>query len=302
VPRSLPSAALSCVPFLDRRCLAVQALIDSARRKESPLVVGLDPVPSRFPKELQHLPAAVAVQDFCRSILEAVEPHAAAVKLQAAFFERLGTPGMEVYGTLISDATSLGLPAIADVKRGDIGPVAAAYAEAHLAVYGASCVTVNPFMGEDAVRPFLEEARRLGRGGGVFVLVATSNPSAECFQGATAPPLFEVAARLVAELGGGAGDYPDAGAVVGATRPEVGRRVRELLPEALFLVPGYGAQGGGAAGIRPLLDGSGAGVLVNSSRAVIYAHEASQKDYRKAAREAAKDARDELRSAGVRPA
>ena len=255
----------------------MQALIDSARRKESPLVVGLDPVPSRFPKELQHLPAAEAVQDFFRSILEAVEPHAAAVKLQAAFFERLGTPGMEVYGTLISDAASLGLPAIADVKRGDIGPVAAAYAEAHLAVYGASCVTVNPFMGEDAVRPFLEEARRLGRGGGVFVLVATSNPSAERFQGATAPPLFEVAARLVAELGGGAGDYPDAGAVVGATR-------------------------GGAAGIRPLLDGSGAGVLVNSSRAVIYAHEASQKDYRKAAREAAKDARDELRSAGVRQA
>ena len=302
MPRRVGSAALSCVPFLDRRCLAVQALIDSARRKESPLVVGLDPVPSRFPKELQHLPAAEAVQDFCRSILEAVEPHAAAVKLQAAFFERLGTPGMEVYGTLISDAASLGLPAIADVKRGDIGPVAAAYAEAHLAVYGASCVTVNPFMGEDAVRPFLEEARRLGRGGGVFVLVATSNPSAERFQGATAPPLFEVAARLVAELGGGAGDYPDVGAVVGATRPEVGRRVRELLPEALFLVPGYGAQGGGAAGIRPLLDGSGAGVLVNSSRAVIYAHEASQKDYRKAAREAAKDARDELRSAGVRPA
>ena len=280
----------------------MQALVDSARRKGSPLVVGLDPAPSRFPKELQHLPAAEAVQDFCRSILEAVEPHAAAVKLQAAFFERLGTPGMEVYGNLISDAASLGLPAIADVKRGDIGPVAAAYAEAHLAVYGASCVTVNPFMGEDAVRPFLEEARRLGRGGGVFVLVATSNPSAERFQGATAPPLFEVAARLVAELGGGAGDYPDAGAVVGATRPEVGRRVRELLPEALFLVPGYGAQGGGAAGIRPLLDGSGAGVLVNSSRAVIYAHEASQKDYRKAAREAAKEARDELRSAGVRPA
>lgn len=280
----------------------MQALVDSARRKVSPLVVGLDPVPSRLPKELQHLPSAEAVQVFCRGILEAIEPHAAAVKLQAAFFERLGTPGMEVYGSLISDAASLGLPTIADVKRGDIGPVAAAYAEAHLGVYGASCVTVNPFMGEDAVIPFLEVARGLGRGGGVFVLVATSNPSAERFQGATAPPLFEVAARLVAKLGGRAGDYPDAGAVVGATRPEVGRRVRGLLPEALFLVPGYGAQGGGAAGIRPLLDSSGAGVLVNSSRAVIYAHETSQTDYRTAAREAAKNARDELRSAGVRPA
>jgi orotidine-5'-phosphate decarboxylase len=261
--------------------------------------VGLDPVPSRFPKELEHLPPVDAVRTFCRGILEAVEPYAAAVKLQAAFFERLGPPGMEVYGGLISYADALGLPAIADVKRGDIRPVASAYAETHLAVYGAACVTVNPFMGEDAVVPFLEEARRLGKGGGVFVLVATSNPSAERFQGVTDPPLFEVAARLVAELGGGAGDYPDAGAVVGATRPETGRRVRELLPDALFLVPGYGAQGGEAAGLRPLLDRGGAGVLVNSSRAVIYAYEGSQTDYREAAREAANRARDELRSAGV---
>jgi orotidine-5'-phosphate decarboxylase len=212
----------------------VQALVDSARRKESPLVVGLDPAPSRLPKELQHLPSAEAVQVFCRGILEAVEPHAAAVKLQAAFFERLGTPGMEVYGTLISDAASLGLPAIADVKRGDIGPVAAAYAEAHLAVYGASCVTVNPFMGEDAVIPFLEVARRLGRGGGVFVLVATSNPSAERFQGATAPPLFEVAARLVAELGGGGsgGDYPDA-RQLGRGRTRQQQQGRDLRPRNL---------------------------------------------------------------------
>jgi orotidine-5'-phosphate decarboxylase len=262
-------------------------------------VVGLDPVPSRFPENLEHLPPVEAVRTFCRGILEAVEPYAAAVKLQAAFFERLGPSGMEVYGALISEAHALGLPTIADVKRGDIGPVASAYAEAHLAVYGAACVTVNPFMGEDAVIPFLEEARRLGRGGGVFVLVATSNPSAERFQGVTDPPLFEVAARLVAELGRGRGDYPDAGAVVGATRPETGRRARELLPDALFLVPGYGAQGGEAAGIRPLLDRGGAGVLVNSSRAVIYAYEGSQTDYRKAARDAAHQARDELRSAGV---
>ncbi|MDQ3793452.1 MAG: orotidine-5'-phosphate decarboxylase [Actinomycetota bacterium] len=265
-------------------------------------MVGLDPVPARLPGELAHLPPAEAVLAFCRGILEAVEPYAAAAKLQAAFFERLGPSGMGVYADLISYAGSLGLPSIADVKRGDIGPVASAYAEAHLAVYGAACVTVNPLMGADAVSPFLDEARRLDRGGGIFVLVATSNPSAEGFQGATEPPLFEVAARLVAELGCGGGDYPDAGAVVGATRPETGRRIRELLPESLFLVPGYGAQGGEATDIRPLLDRAGAGVLVNSSRAVIYAHEGSQTDYREAAAEAAKDARDELRAAGVRPA
>jgi orotidine-5'-phosphate decarboxylase len=280
----------------------VRALVDAARRKESALVVGLDPIPSRMPEEMGDLPEARATLEFCRGILEAVEPCAAAVKLQAAYFERLGPAGMDVYARLIEDAGALGLPAIADVKRGDIGPVAAAYAEAHLSLYGAVCVTVNPYMGADAVAPFLAETRRLGRGGGVFVLVATSNPSAEVFQGATEPPLFEVAARLVAELGGGGGDYPDAGAVVGATRPETGQRIRELLPEALFLVPGYGAQGGGATDIRPLLDRAGAGVLVNSSRAVIYAHEGSQTDYRVAAAEAARDAKDELRAAGVRPA
>jgi orotidine-5'-phosphate decarboxylase len=277
----------------------VQALVDSARRKESALVVGLDPIPSRLPEGLRDLPQARAVREFCRGVLEAVEPYAAAVKLQAAYFERLGPPGMEVYGDLIADAGALGLPAIADVKRGDIGPVAAAYAAAHLAVYGATCVTVNPFMGADAVVPFLEEARRLDGGEGVFVLVATSNPSAESVQGVTDPPLFEVAARLVAELGRGGGDYPDAGAVVGATRPEIGRRVRELLPEALFLVPGYGVQGGEAAGIRPLLGRGGAGVLVNSSRGVIYAYEGSQTGYREAAEEAARRARGELRSVGV---
>jgi len=277
----------------------VQALVDSARRKESALVVGLDPIPTRFPEGLRDLPQARAVREFCRGVLEAVEPYAAAVKLQAAYFERLGPPGMEVYGDLIADAAALGLPAIADVKRGDIGSVAAAYAEAHLAVYGAACVTVNPFMGADAVIPFLKEARRLDGGEGVFVLVATSNPSAESVQGVTDPPLFEVAAQLVAELGRGGGDYPDAGAVVGATRPELGRRVRELLPEALFLVPGYGAQGGEAAGIRPLLRRGGAGVLVNSSRGVIYAYEGSQTGYREAAEEAARRTRGELRSVGV---
>ena len=263
-------------------------------------MVGLDPIPSRMPEELRALPEPRAVLEFCRGILEAVEPYAAAVKLQAAYFERLGPAGMGVYADLIEDAGALGLPAIADVKRGDIGPVAAAYAEAHLALYGATCATVNPYMGADAVVPFLEVTRRLGRGGGVFVLVATSNPSAETFQMVTAPPLFEAAAGLVAELGREVeGAYPDAGAVVGATRPETGRRVRELLPGSLFLVPGYGAQGGGPAGIRPLLDCKGAGVLVNSSRGVIYAHEGSRMGYREAAREAASRTRDELRAVGA---
>lgn len=279
----------------------MQALVEAARCRESVLVAGLDPVPSRLPAGLEELPEARAVHEFCRGILEAVEPYVAAVKLQTAYFERLGPAGMEVYADLIEEAAALSLPVIADVKRGDIGPVAAAYAEAHLRIYGADCVTVNPYMGAEAVSPFLEETRSLDGGGGVFTLVATSNPSAASLQAATEPPLFEVAARLVAELGIGAagGGYPDAGAVVGVTRPEVGRRVRELLPEALFLAPGYGAQGGGAHDVRPLLDQNGGGVLVNSSRGILYAHERSPVGYREAARNAARDARDDLRRIGA---
>jgi orotidine-5'-phosphate decarboxylase len=127
------------------------------------------------------------------------------------------------------------------------------------------------------------------------VLVATSNPSSREVQESTEPPLFEVISGLVAGLGRPAGDYPDVGAVVGATRPEIGSRARELLPETLFLSPGYGAQGGDTSGIRPLLDRNGGGVLVNSSRSILYAYERSASDYRNAAREAARDARDELR-------
>lgn len=278
----------------------MQALVEAARSKDSVLVAGIDPVPARFPEELRVLPEADATLRFCTGILEAVEPCAAAVKLQAAFFERLGPAGMEIYRDLIATSGELALPVIADVKRGDIGPVATAYAEAHLGVYGATCVTVNPYMGEDAVLPFLEEARGQDRGGGVFVLVATSNPSSEDLQRSTDPPLFELAAGLVAELGESTGDYPDAGAVVGATRPEIGARVRELLPDALFLSPGYGAQGGDASGVRSLLDRHGGGVLVNSSRSILYAYETSGWDYRKSAAETARRTRDELRLVGAR--
>jgi orotidine-5'-phosphate decarboxylase len=278
----------------------MQSLVESARRKGSILVAGLDPMPTRLPEEVLEadLPEAESVRRFCFGILEAVEPEAAAVKLQAAYFERLGPEGMRVYADLIAASEAMDLPTIADVKRGDIGGVAAAYAEAHLSIYGARCVTVNPYMGEDAVLPFVEEARSGDRGGGVFVLVATSNPSADTFQLGGEPPLYEATARLVGKLGGGDGERPDVGAVVGATRPEVGRRVRELLPEALFLAPGYGAQGGGGDGVRALLDAGGGGALVNSSRALIYAYETSEKGYREAAREAARSAREDLRAIG----
>ena len=279
----------------------MKALIESAQRKNSALVIGLDPSPERLPPQVLNGAStpAEAVREFCRGILEAVADEVAAAKLQSAYFERLGAPGVEAYAALVNDAHDLGLPIIADVKRGDIGSTATAYAEAHLGVFGAECVTVNPYMGADAVLPFLDVARRLRRGGGAFVLVATSNPSAGSLQDVGEPPVYERAARLVAELSSG-GEYPDAGAVVGVTRPERGRRVRELLPDTLFLAPGYGAQGGGASDVRALLDRRGGGVLVNSSRGILYAYENSNLDYRQAAREAARRAREELKAAGVR--
>ena len=266
--------------------------------------MGLDPDPRHLPEVvIKRAPTTVeAVGEFSLRVLEAVEPEAAAVKLQSAYFERLGPEGMEVYAELLRAADALDLPTVADVKRGDIGSVAAAYAEAHLSIYGATSVTVNPYMGADAVAPFLEESRRLKRGGGVFVLVATSNPSAEELQNSSAPPLYELSSKLVATLGRvGASGYLDAGAVVGVTRPEVGRRVRELLPEALFLAPGYGAQKGDALGVRALLDKRGTGVLVNSSRGILRAFEAPDSgDYKSAARAAARRMREDLREAGVR--
>jgi orotidine-5'-phosphate decarboxylase len=290
--------------------ILVDALVYSAHHKESAVVVGLDPDPSYLPPEIlrrmrEHvLTEAEAVREFSLGVLEAVGPEVAAVKLQSAYFERLGPKGMEVYAELLRTANALELPTIADVKRGDIGPVAAAYAEAHLSVYGATSVTVNPYMGADAVTPFLDETRRLGQGGGVFVLVVTSNPSAEDLQNYSTPPLYEVAAQLAADLGEtGASGYLDAGAVVGVTRPELGRRVRELLPRVLFLAPGYGAQKGEASGVRSLLDAGGSGVLVNSSRGILRAFEEPASfgsDYKSAARYAAQRMREDLAAAGVR--
>ena len=282
----------------------MDALVESARRKGSAVVVGLDPDPGHLPPGIAALglPEHLAAHELCLGVLEAAAPYAAAVKLQSAYFERLGPEGAPVYAEVLRAANDLGLPTIADVKRGDIGPVAGAYAEAHLSVYGATTVTVNPYMGEDAVAPFLAEARRLGRGGGAFVLVATSNPSAEAIQSASEPPLYEAAARLVETLGrAGTSGYGDAGAVVGVTRPDLGRRVRELLPHALFLSPGYGAQSGDASGVRALLDERGAGVLVNSSRGIIRAFEGTPGvGYKEAARDAALRMREDLAGAGVR--
>lgn len=259
-------------------------LADAIERKSSCVVVGLDPRPELFPPDLRPPPGATpeAVAErlrlFQRGVIEATAPHAAAVKPQIAFYEAFGPAGVAAYWDAVACARQAGLLVIGDVKRGDIGSTAAAYAQAHLGPDGPDAITVNPYLGEDGLAPFAEAARNGGRG--VFVLVKTSNPSAAQLQDLVADgePVYAHVGRMVNRLGAeelGERGYSLAGAVVGATQPASAERLRALMPKAFFLVPGYGAQGGGAADCAPCFNADGLGAVVNSSRGIIFAWNAS---------------------------
>ncbi len=294
--------------FADR----LQAAVD---RKQSCLVVGLDPVIDRLPREVLaqiHGSAgqagwtarsAAAIAVFLGEVVEQVAPHAVAVKPNVAFFERFGPAGWDCACRLSEKAQKAGLLVIADAKRGDIGHTAEAYADALLGdtpdTLGAAtdAVTVHPYLGTDSIGPFLERVRDAGKG--LFVLVRTSNPSAAELQdlevGGRA--LFEHVAELVRDWGDGltgeSGLNP-VGAVVGATAPEQAARVREILDRAVFLVPGYGAQGAGATELAPFFLPGGRGVVVNAARSIIFAHETSDAPWPEAVADAARNAREEL--------
>jgi orotidine-5'-phosphate decarboxylase len=223
---------------------------------------------------------------FCQGVIDVVAPLAAAVKPQAAFFEQLGLPGMAALAGTIAYARERGLLVILDGKRNDIGSTARAYAEAYVggevsSPWGADAVTVNPYLGDDSLRPFVEVAQE--RGGGVFVLVRTSNPGGAMLQELQAGDrrLYEHVAAyvelLASETRGNSG-YGAVGAVVGATHPEQLARLRETMPHSWFLVPGYGAQGGSARDVAAAFDTEGLGAVVNSSRAIIFAYR--QPEYR----------------------
>lgn len=273
-------------PFADR-------LAEAVLSKRSPLVVGLDPFLDRLPRALRDEAArehadpreadAHAALRFFEVVLEQVAPHACAVKPQSAFFETMGPAGVVVWEQLIARAHELGLLVIGDVKRGDIGSTAQAYARAHLAGPGAcDAVTVNPYMGSDSVLPFLEVAD--AEGGGAFVLVRTSNPSAAELQDrelADGTRVHEATADLVAGWGAerrASCGYSNVGAVVGATVPDELAALRARLPDAWFLVPGVGAQGGSARDVAAAFDARGLGAVVNSSRGILYAFGAPETD------------------------
>ncbi|MBY0513777.1 MAG: orotidine-5'-phosphate decarboxylase [Gemmataceae bacterium] len=295
-------------PFSDRLAAVVG--------RHGPLCVGLDPRWDALPRALRdatraHPPdirAAIAVSTFCTRVLELVRPHAGVVKPQAAFFELLGVEGMGVLQTVQRRAKELGLVTILDAKRGDIASTAAAYADAAFAgctvdgtrvpVWDADALTVNPYLGRDAVEPFLGAAKDAGRG--VFVLVRTSNPGAGLFQDLVCDgrPLYRHVADEVArwnEPTVGACGLGDVGAVVGATHPRELAELRGVMPNVWLLVPGYGAQGGTAADVKAAYRPDGLGAVVNSSRGVTFPFHPDDPDWEAKVAAAAGRAAAELR-------
>ena len=298
-----------------------ERLDQAIKEKESCLVVGLDPVLDRLPPEIHasiggygsmtgepgqihSARAAAALTLFSTEVIDAVAAHAVAVKPNTAFFERYGASGWDGLQEVCRVAKKKGLLVVLDAKRGDLSSTAQAYAEALLGdqpdTVGpfVDALTINPYFGEDGIRPFLEVARSGGKG--LFVLVRTSNPTATEFQELVAGDmsLYLHVAAAVARWGKedvGPSGLSLVGAVVGATAPEQAERVRELLPQAVFLVPGFGAQGAGAESIRHHFLPGGRGVIVNSSRGIIFAFENTDKvDWKEAVARAAADAKATL--------
>lgn len=270
-------------------------LAAALRAKRTALCVGLDPRPESLPKTLVTHHAgdvAAAVEEFCLRILDIVAPLAPVVKPQSAFFEALGPPGILALHHVMRRARDLGLFTILDAKRGDIASTATAYAKAAFEVFDADALTVNPYLGRDAVEPFIETARKHQRG--VFVLVRTSNSGAGLFQDLLCDGrrLFRHVAAAVAEWDAGHGDV---GAVVGATHPAELKHLREQLPDAWFLIPGYGAQGGTADDVRLGFRADGLGAIVNSSRGVTFPFKPDDPNWESAIENAARSAATELR-------
>lgn len=252
-------------------------LVEAVRGKKSRVVVGLDPQVERLPEPFLGAARgnpAKAILDFNLRVLDIVGSHAAAVKPQSAFYEKLGPEGAAAYAGTCRAARERGLLVIGDVKRGDVPETARAYAEAHLVSLPCDAITVNPFFGSDGIEPFTEVARRTG--GGIFVLVKTSNPRSGEIQDLPVEgrPLYLHLAEKVAAWGEGLrgeSGYSSVGAVVGATHPRQAAEIRAALPRAFLLVPGYGAQGATAADLKPAFHEGGLGAVVNSSRGIIAA-------------------------------
>jgi orotidine-5'-phosphate decarboxylase len=268
----------------------------------------------RPPESSRSLTAAVeAVEAFCRSVIETVAPLVPAIKINSAFFEVFHAAGVDAYYRTVAFAHKKNLLVIGDIKRGDIGSTATLYARGHLDPPRfdeidpncmPDCVTLAGYLGENAVRPFIDICREHGRG--VFILVRPSDPGADLIHefrgggGQDATAFYEFMADLVDKWGGGEGligscGYSSVGAVVAAKDAQSTQTLRERMPRTMFLIPGYGAQGGTADGCRACFKPDRSGGIVNASRSVIYAFEKEEyaerfaDDWRKCVEQACRD-------------
>lgn len=307
----------------------INRLIEKIQKTNAPIVVGLDPMMKFIPEHIVDAAfaahgetlegAAEAIWQFNKGIVDAVCDLIPAVKPQIAMYEQFGIPGLMAFEKTVKYCKEKGLVVIADAKRGDIGSTSAAYATAHLGrvqvgsrsyyAFDEDFVTVNPYLGTDGVKPFIDVCREENKG--IFVLVKTSNPSSGEFQDrriadADGRPLYEIVGEQVdkwgAELMGDAYSY--VGAVVGATYPEMGRILRDIMPKAYILVPGYGAQGGRGKDLVRFFNKDGLGAIVNSSRGIIAAYQSdaykekfAPANYADASRQAVLDMIDDIAGA-----
>lgn len=279
----------------------INKLIENIKKTNAPIVVGLDPMLSYVPEQVVKQAfaelgetlegAAEAVWQFNKEIIDKTYDLIPAVKPQIAMYEQFGIPGLEAFKKTVDYCKEKGLVIIGDIKRGDIGSTSAAYAAGHLGrvqagskffvPFGEDFVTVNPYMGSDCVKPFIDVCKQEKKG--LFILVKTSNPSSGEFQDRLIDgrPLYELVGEKVQEWGDTCmgGEYSYIGAVVGATYPEQGKLLRKLMPKAYILVPGYGAQGGKGKDLAHFFNEDGLGAIVNSSRGIIAAYK--QEKYEK---------------------
>lgn len=303
----------------------INKLISKIKETNAPIVVGLDPMLNYIPKFIQEKAfqeygetlegAAEAIWQFNKGIVDATYDLIPAVKPQIAMYEQFGLPGLAAYKKTVDYCKEKGLVVIGDIKRGDIGSTSASYAVGHLgkvqvgskfyAGFDEDFATVNPYLGSDGVKPFIDVCKEEKKG--LFILVKTSNPSSGEFQDRIIEgrPLYEWVGEKVAQWGEEhmGESYSYIGAVVGATYPEMGKVLRKLMPKTFILVPGYGAQGGKGADLVHFFNEDGLGAIVNSSRGIIAAYKqdkyaaVGEENYADASRMAVKDMIEDISSA-----
>ena len=297
-------------------------LIEQIKEKDNKTVIGLDPryemipecIKSKYPKNL--IGVSEAIIEFNKKLIDATYDIIPAVKPQIAFYEMYGLEGIRAFKETCEYAKEKGMLVIADIKRGDIGTTAKAYSNAFLGktkieekeigIYDVDFVTLNPYMGIDSIKPFIEDCEKYNKG--VFILIKTSNPSSKEIQDLkleTGEELYTKVAQLVEKWGEnlrGKYGYSSISAVVGATYPKELQNLRKIAPHTFFLIPGYGAQGGKAKDIALGFDKNGIGGIVNSSRGLIYAYKSdlwktkyTEEEFAEATRAEAIRMKEELR-------